>query len=105
MQLAEACGGHPNRVLVIPDSMNCREAKVFRAHTAPQGMCSNLVNALKLLANQQKDGDSPVNMVVQCFSEKSRLKTKGLGRFTTVDSQETVKVGDLEKRTWSRGQW
>ena len=33
--------------------------KVFKAHAAPLGLCDNLINALKLLANQQKDGDSP----------------------------------------------
>ena len=35
----------PNRILVVQDSMNRREAKVFRAHAAPQGMCGNLINA------------------------------------------------------------
>ena len=39
---------------------NAIEAKVFRAHAAPQGLCDNLINALKLLANQQKDGDGPI---------------------------------------------
>ena len=33
---------------------NRREAKVFRTHAAPQGMCDNLIKALKLLTNQQK---------------------------------------------------
>ena len=32
----------------------------FRAHAVPQGLCENLVNALKLLANQQREGDSPI---------------------------------------------
>ena len=35
------------------------EATVFRAHGAPQGTCDNLINALKVLANKQKDGDGP----------------------------------------------
>ena len=34
------------------------QAKVFKAHAVPQGMCGNLISALKLLANQQKDGDN-----------------------------------------------
>ena len=47
-----ACGGQyewraPKRILV---------AKVCKTHAAPLGLCDNLVNALKLLANQQKDG-------------------------------------------------
>ena len=70
-----ACGGHddwraPNRVLVIRDSVDPREAKVFRAHAAPQGMCVNLINSLKLLTNQQKDGDSPVEKIVAGFWEE-----------------------------------
>ena len=31
--------------------------EVFKAHAAPQGLSANLINALKLLANQQEDGD------------------------------------------------
>ena len=38
--------------------------KVFKAHAAPSELCDNLINALKLLANQQKDGDSPIQSVV-----------------------------------------
>ena len=33
------------------------QAKVFKAHAVPQDLCANLVNALKLLANQQEEGD------------------------------------------------
>ena len=40
------------------------EAKVFRAHAVPQGLCENLISALKLLANQQRDGDSPIQNIV-----------------------------------------
>ena len=39
-------------------------------HAAPQGMCVNLINGLKLLPNQQKDGDSPVRMIVPGLLEK-----------------------------------
>ena len=55
--------------LVVRDSTDRREAKVIRTHAAPNGVCDNLINALKLMANQQKDGDCSVNMVVQGFSE------------------------------------
>ena len=30
--------------------------RVFKAHTAPQGLCEILTSAFNLLANQQKDG-------------------------------------------------
>ena len=41
------------------------QAKVFKAaHAAPQGQCGNLTNALKLLANQQEDGDGLTQNIV-----------------------------------------
>ena len=62
----------PNRILVLHNSTDHREAKVFRAHAAPQGICDNLINALRLLTNQQKDGDSPVGTIVAGLLEKSQ---------------------------------
>ena len=56
---------NPNRILVMQDSTDRREAKAFRAHAAPHGVCDNLINALKLLANQHQDSDSPVRVLVQ----------------------------------------
>ena len=60
-----ACGGqyeweNPNGILIIQDSTDRHEANVFRAHAPPHGVCDKLINALKLLANQQTGGDSPV---------------------------------------------
>ena len=73
------------------------------AHAAPQGVRNILINALKLLANQQKDGDCPVKMVVQGFQETSRLKIMdALRSFIIVDNRGAVKVGDLEKNMESR---
>ena len=65
-----ACGGqhdwtNPNRVLAVQDSMNPSEAKVFRAHAPPNGVCENRVCALKFLAHQQLGGDSPVQVPVE----------------------------------------
>ena len=57
---------------MIQVSANACEAKVFEAHAAPQGLCDNLVNALKLLTNQQKDGVSPIESVITGLREKSR---------------------------------
>ena len=37
---------NPNRVLVIQDSEDRREAKVFGAHAPSHGVCDNEVNAL-----------------------------------------------------------
>ena len=94
-----ACGGKYdwralNRVLVIQDSTDPREAKVFGAHAAPQGMCDNLINSLMLLANQEKDGDCPVEHIATSLSEKSRRGIMdGLRKFIAVDNHEAVKVG------------
>ena len=90
-----ACGGQynskaPNRVLVIQDSTDPRAANVFRA------LCDNMINALKLLVNQQKDGDSLVKMVVQGLQERSLLRTTdGLRSFIIVGNHEAG----------SRGKW
>ena len=52
------------------------QAVVFKAHAVPQGVCvcvcGNLVSALKLLANQLKDGDSPIQSIVTGLCERSR---------------------------------
>ena len=62
------CGGKyewraPNSILVVQLGTNAEEATVFRAHVVPQGLCENLINALKLLTNQQRDGDCPVQNI------------------------------------------
>ena len=65
-----------------------------------------MITAHKILANQQKDGDSPVSMVVQGFPKKSRLKIMdGLRRFIMADNHEAVKVGDLEKNMEVHGRF
>ena len=70
-------GGPRTRVFVIQDSTDHREAKVFRAHTAPQGTCDNLINALKLLTNQQNDGDSPVGKIVSWLAGEQPQQNNG----------------------------
>ena len=62
----------PNRLLVVQTGDSASQAKVFKAHAVPQGVCENLINALKLLANQQKDGDSPIQSIVTGLCERSR---------------------------------
>ena len=97
VQLAAArtFGGLPNRVLVIQDSTDHRNAKVFRAHAAPQGMWENLINAPKLLANQKKDGGSPIRMIVPGLPVRSRRKIMdGLRLFSAVDNNAAIKIGD-----------
>ena len=58
----------------------------------------NLINALKLLANQQRDGDSPIQSIVTGLREKSRERiTNGLRRFIARDIHCAVEVGHLRK--------
>ena len=45
------------------------QAKVFKVHAVPHGLCGNLINALKLLANQQEDGDGLVQSIVAGLCE------------------------------------
>ena len=87
----------------MQDSTGRRDAKVFVARATLQGMCDHLSDALKPLANQQKDGDSSVNMVVQRLPERSWLNMMDwLRSFIMVASHEEVKVDDLEKNMESR---
>ena len=62
----------PNRILVVQLGTDEDEAKVFRAHAVPQGLGENLINALKLLANQQRDGD-----IVTGLREKKQKRNHG----------------------------
>ena len=89
-----------DRVLVTQDNAGPGEAKVFWAHTPPQGTCENLVCALKFLANQQTGGDSLVDTIFEGLQEQSRMNiTNERRRFIEVDNHETVKIGYLEKNS------
>ena len=58
------------------------QANVSNARAVPQGLCENLINALKLLAKQQKDGDSPIQSIVARFCERNKKGTiEGLRNF------------------------
>ena len=54
----------PNRLVAVQTSESIDQAKVFKAHAVPQDLCANLTNALKLLANQQEDGDGLIQNIV-----------------------------------------
>ena len=62
------------------------QAKVCKAHAVPQGLCGNLINALKLLANQPEDGDGLTQNIVTNLCEVSRKGlTEELRNFIHVD--------------------
>ena len=54
---------------------NANEAKVFKAHAAPLGLCDNLINALKLLVNQQKESDSPIQASSQACMKETEMES------------------------------
>ena len=96
----------PNRTLVLQISVNANEAKVFEAHAALLGLCDNLSNALKLLANQQTDGDSPIQSIVTGLHEKAE-NTLWTGwevlserrSFIRTDNRSAAGVGHLRQGT------
>ena len=70
------------------------QAKVLKAHAVPQGLCANLINALKLLAKQQEDGDGLLqNIVTNLGKESRRGLTDGLRKFIKVDKKRALDVG------------
>ena len=90
----------PNRLLVVQTGESFEQAKVFKAHAVPQGLCGNLINALKLLANQQEDGDGfPQNIVTNLGKESRRGLTDGLREFIKVDNERALDVGALRRGT------
>ena len=90
----------PNRLSVVQTGDRIEQAKVFQAHAAPQGLCANLVNAIKLLANQQEDGDGLFLNIVKNLGKESRKGlTKGLHEFSKVYNKRALDVGSLSRNT------
>ena len=57
-----------------------------------------LINALKLLANQQKDGDSPIQDIIMGLKEKCRERiTNELRSFIASDNHSAVEVGQVRR--------
>ena len=74
------------------------EATVFRAHAIPQELCENFINALKLLANQQRDGDGPIQNIVAGLRERSGEGIRhGLRNFMDLENHRAVEVGHLRR--------
>ena len=75
-------------LLVVQTGVSASQAKVFFfAHAASEGLCENLINALKLLANQQKYGDCPIPSTVTVLCERSRKGImEGLRKFVKMDN-------------------
>ena len=88
----------PNWLLVVQAGESIDQAKVFNAHAVPQGLCANSINALKLLANQQEDGDGLIqNIVTNLCKESRKGLTEGLREFIKIDSERALEVGYLNR--------
>ena len=75
----------PNRPLVVQAGESVYQAKVFKAHAVPGGLCRNLINALKLPANQQENGDGLIQNIVTNLGDDSRNGlTNGLREFIKI---------------------
>ena len=73
----------------------------FEQAMVPQGLWANLVNALRLLANQPEDGDGlPQNIVTNIGKGSRQGLTEGLRAFTKIDNERAHEVGYLNR---SRG--
>ena len=91
----------PNRLLVVQTGDSIEQTKVFKAHAAPQGLCINLVSALKSVAYQQEDGDGLLQNIVTNLGKESRKGlTDGLREFMKIDAERALDVGYLN---WSTG--
>ena len=88
----------PHRLLVVRTDENVNQAKVFKAHAVPQDLCGNLINALKLLPNQQEDGDGLIRNIVTNLGEVIRKGLmEGLRNFIQVDNHRAFEVGHLRE--------
>ena len=76
---------------VVQTGDSIEQAKAFKAHAVHQGVCVNLVSALKLLANQQEDGDGLLQNIVKDLDKESRKGlTDGLREFTSIDNERAL---------------
>ena len=57
---------------MVQTGESVNQVKDPKAHAALQGICRNLITALKLLANQQEDGDGFIQNIVTNLCEVSR---------------------------------
>ena len=90
----------PNRLLVVQTGESFEQAKVFKAHAVPRGLCAILINPLKLLANQQEDGDGLLqNIVTNVGKGRRKGLTDGLRELIEVDNERALDVGALRRGT------
>ena len=90
--VASDCPVLTEQALVVQTVESFEQAKVFKAHAVPQGLCANLINALKLLANQQEDGDGLLQNIVTNLGKGSRKGVTRLGGWRATPRHGNFKV-------------
>ena len=86
--------------MVVRTGEIVEQAKVFKAHSMPQGLCENLINALKLLANQQEDEDGLLQNIVTNLGKGSRKGLTDVSEdFIKVHNHCALDVGELHRGT------
>ena len=74
----------------------CQPGRGLQSACNTQGLCGNLIIALKLLANQQEDGDGLTRNIVTNLCEVSRKGlTDGLRKFMQDGNHRAPEVGHL----------
>ena len=92
----------PNRLLVVQTGESFEQAKVFKAHAVPQGLRANLINALKLRANQQEDGGGLIQNIVTNLGMGSKQKKVSRTACGTSSGRIMIAPWMLERHTEAR---
>ena len=72
--------------MVYKTGESVNQANFLKAHAVPQGLYGNLISVLKLLANQQEDGDGLIqNIRTNLCEVSSKGLTEGLRNFIQVE--------------------
>ena len=61
----------PNRLLVAQTGVSASQAKVFKAHAVPQGLCENLINALNCWRTSRQMEIVQSRLLQQAFVKES----------------------------------
>ena len=84
---------------MVQTGESVNQAKVFKAYAVPQGLCGNLINALKLLANQQENGGGLIQNIVTNLSTRGagRVSQRGWEKSYKIDNHRASEVGHLRE--------
>ena len=82
---------------MVQKGVSASSAKVFKAHAVPQGLCENLINALKLLANQQNVEMAQSRVLWQVFVKEAEKELWRVGHLNEGVRSFEVRGPKLEE--------